>query len=38
MDKVVLIGLDGAPFSLIQKWANEGALPNLQKLINNGAF
>jgi predicted AlkP superfamily phosphohydrolase/phosphomutase len=38
MDKVVLIGLDGAPFDLIQRWANEGILPNLQKLISNGAF
>jgi predicted AlkP superfamily phosphohydrolase/phosphomutase len=36
MKKVVIIGLDGAPFGLIQKWAEEGILPNLQKLIKDG--
>lgn len=33
-----MIGLDGAPFSMIQKWAEEGILPNLQKMIRTGAF
>jgi predicted AlkP superfamily phosphohydrolase/phosphomutase len=38
MSKVVVIGLDGAPFGLIQKWTEEGILPNLKKLIGEGAF
>jgi predicted AlkP superfamily phosphohydrolase/phosphomutase len=38
MAKLVIIGLDGAPFSLIQRWAEEGILPNLKKLIGGGAF
>lgn len=33
-----MIGLDGAPFGLIQRWAEEGILPNLQKMIRRGAF
>jgi predicted AlkP superfamily phosphohydrolase/phosphomutase len=38
MSKVVVIGLDGAPFGLIQRWTEEGILPNLKKLIEGGAF
>jgi predicted AlkP superfamily phosphohydrolase/phosphomutase len=38
MSKVVIIGLDGAPFSLIHKWAEEGVLPHLHRLIRGGAF
>jgi predicted AlkP superfamily phosphohydrolase/phosphomutase len=38
MHQLVVIGLDGAPFGLIRKWAEEGILPNLQKLIEKGAF
>ncbi len=38
MSKVVVIGLDGAPFSLVHQWAEEGILPNLQQLIRKGAF
>jgi predicted AlkP superfamily phosphohydrolase/phosphomutase len=38
MGKVVILGIDGAPFSIIQKWAVEGILPNFQKLISAGAF
>jgi predicted AlkP superfamily phosphohydrolase/phosphomutase len=38
MNKVVVIGLDGAPFGLIQRWTEEGILPNLKKLIGGGAF
>lgn len=38
MGKLIIIGLDGAPFKLIQRWADEGVLPNLKKLINNGTF
>ncbi|MBN1888606.1 MAG: alkaline phosphatase family protein, partial [Thermoflexales bacterium] len=36
-DKVLVIGLDGVPLSLIQPWAEQGHLPNLQRLIAGGA-
>lgn len=36
--KTVVIGMDGAPFPLIKKWAAEGKLPNLRALIDRGAF
>lgn len=36
--KVVVIGLDGAPYPLIQKWSQEGYLPNLSRLIERGSF
>lgn len=36
--KVLVIGLDGAPFPLIEKWAAEGLLPNLAELIERGSF
>ncbi|MGD2048236.1 MAG: alkaline phosphatase family protein, partial [Chloroflexota bacterium] len=38
MNKVVVIGLDGAPFPLIQKWVNSGDLPNLAQITNRGSF
>jgi predicted AlkP superfamily phosphohydrolase/phosphomutase len=38
MSKVVVIGLDGAPYGLIHQWAVEGVLPNLHRLIRGGAF
>ena len=38
MSKVVVIGLDGAPYGLIHQWAEEGVLPNLHRLIRGGAF
>jgi predicted AlkP superfamily phosphohydrolase/phosphomutase len=38
MSKVIVIGLDGAPYGLIHKWAEEGVLPNLRRLIRGGAF
>lgn len=34
---VLIVGLDGATFDLILPWANEGYLPNLERLIGNGA-
>ncbi|MGB9630248.1 MAG: alkaline phosphatase family protein, partial [Thermodesulfobacteriota bacterium] len=37
-NRVVMIGLDGAPFELVRKWAEEGILPNIRKLILKGAF
>ena len=35
--KLVVIGLDGAPFPLIQRWCREGHLPNLAGLIERGS-
>ena len=35
--KIIVIGLDGATFDLIKPWAAEGYLPNLQRIIKNGA-
>lgn len=37
-NKVVIIGLDGASFSLIMPWIKEGKLPVLSKLIQAGAW
>ena len=36
--RVVIIGLDGMPFGLIRDLAAEGAMPNTQRLIAEGAF
>jgi predicted AlkP superfamily phosphohydrolase/phosphomutase len=38
MRKVLVIGLDGAPFELIQQWSESNDLPNLAKLIARGSF
>ena len=38
MGKVVPIGLDGIPFEVIRRWAEQGVLPNLKRLIRGGAF
>jgi len=35
--KVFVLGLDGGTFDLITPWANEGKLPNLAKLLREGA-
>lgn len=35
--KLVVIGLDGAPFPLIERWCREGHLPNLAALIERGS-
>jgi len=34
--KMIVIGLDGASFDLIEPWLKAGKLPNLQGLIDNG--
>ena len=34
--RILMIGLDGVPFDLIQRWAAGGHLPNLQRLIDTG--
>lgn len=36
--KVLVIGLDGATFDLIQPWAEAGHLPTLAKLMAEGAY
>ena len=36
--KLLVIGLDGAPYPLIQKWTQAGYLPNLARLTNQGCF
>ena len=36
--KVLVIGLDGVTFDLLGPWINAGELPNLQKLIKQGAW
>lgn len=35
-NKVVVIGLDGVPLSLIEGWAKEGLLPNFQEVMEGG--
>jgi predicted AlkP superfamily phosphohydrolase/phosphomutase len=37
-NKVLLIGLDAAEPSLIEKWTAEGLLPNIKKLRGKGAY
>ncbi len=34
--EVMVIGLDGATFDLIEPWVKEGKLPNLEKCLNRG--
>lgn len=36
--KILVIGIDGATFSLISPWADSGELPNLKRLMDNGAW
>jgi predicted AlkP superfamily phosphohydrolase/phosphomutase len=38
MNKVLIIGLDGATFDIILPWVKEGKLPNFEKLINEGSY
>ncbi len=35
--KVAVFGLDGITFDLLQPWLDEGLMPNLAKLLNEGA-
>lgn len=35
--KIVVVGLDGATFDLIEPWAAEGHLPTLQRIMRQGA-
>ena len=34
----LLIGLDGASYDLVSKWASKGKIPNLKSLIDKGVF
>jgi len=36
--KIIVIGLDGASFHLIDSWINQGELPNLKKIKENGVW
>jgi predicted AlkP superfamily phosphohydrolase/phosphomutase len=36
--KVLVIGLDGATWNLIKPWADEGKLPTIKKLMNDGIW
>ena len=38
MPKVLLIGLDGLEPSLVHRWSEEGRLPNLARIAEEGAF
>ena len=35
--KIIIIGLDGVPLDIIQRWASSGHLPTLRRLMENGA-
>jgi predicted AlkP superfamily phosphohydrolase/phosphomutase len=36
--KAMIIGLDGVPLDIIQRWADGGYLPTLRRLMDSGAF
>lgn len=36
--KVIVIGVDGGTFDLIEPWANEGELPNFKKMMDGGVY
>ncbi len=36
-DRILTVGIDGAEMSLMKKWISEGKLPNLKKMMDNGA-
>lgn len=36
--KTIVVGLDGATFDLIKPWAEEGHLPNLKRMMEEGAY
>lgn len=38
MTRLLVVGLDGATLDLIEPWAREGRLPNLAKLLDEGAW
>ena len=34
----MLVGIDGAPFDLVSRWADDGTLPNIASFIRRGSF
>jgi len=36
--RVLIIGIDGAEPSLVEKWASEGTLPNLGRIMADGVY
>lgn len=38
MDKLLIIGLDGATWDVLKSLINKGALPTLKKLVKNGSY
>lgn len=36
--KIIVIGLDGASFELIEPWIEDGVLPNIEKVRENGVY
>ncbi|MDI6809588.1 MAG: alkaline phosphatase family protein [Candidatus Eisenbacteria bacterium] len=36
--RVFVLGLDGATWDLLEPWMKEGSLPNIQQLVNDGAY
>ena len=36
--KIIVIGLDGASFELIELWIEEGVLPNIRKVREKGVY
>ena len=38
INKVFVLGLDGATFDLIKPWVNEGKLPNIGQVMKEGAY
>ncbi len=37
-EKVVVLGLDGAPYTMIKQLAEDGVMPNMRSIINKGNF
>lgn len=37
MSRILVVGIDGATFDLIRPWTEDGALPNLPRLMSEGA-
>lgn len=36
--KLIVVGLDGAHWELIQPWIQEGSLPNIEKIVQSGVW
>ena len=36
-DRVFVLGLDGIPWRLLERWTSDGSLPNLARLVDEGA-